>query len=323
VVALKTLNATLAADALARTRFQGEVKSARRVSHPNVCRIFDFGVHGEGDQATYFLTMELLAGETLETRLRRGRLPFPEVLEVMQQVAAAVDAAHEMGVVHRDLKPSNVMLVQSSGGGIRAVVTDFGIARRLNEATVTRDGWVGTPAYIAPEQLEGKKVDATADVYTFGVMLFELATGKLPFQGSSGVEVAMQRLAREAPRAREVDATVPEAWDEAIARCLSRSPGERWLKATDALAAMGAEAPRSRRPPSRSSRRAPVALGALVLAVAIAGVAWWKSRSVLPSADRVVTVQVEMAAGTPELVMPEGFPPFNAAVAYVVQKQWR
>lgn len=282
-VALKTLDARLAGDELARARFVGEVKAARRVAHPHVCRLFDFGLHQADGTTTPFLTMELLRGETLEARLYRGRPSWPEAQALLAQVAAAVDEAHRVGVVHRDLKPSNVMLVPGPGGEVRAVVTDFGIARRLAEPAVTAEGeWVGTPAYVAPEQLEGKEVTTGADVYAFGVMMFEVATGRLPFEGTSAFQVAMQRLSKPAPLAHEVAADVPAAWSEAIARCLARAPEKRWAHLSDAMAATLSAAPRPK------SKRWPLAISLL----AILGVGGWLAVRAAAAGQRLTVAGV-------------------------------
>ena len=167
-VALKTVRPEIAQDARSLERFKREIQLSRRITHPNVCRIFDLGYHrlAAGGEMT-FLTMELLAGDTLSGRLRRvGRMTPAEALPLVTQMAAALDAAHEAGIVHRDFKPGNVMLVPVKGSEAesRAVVTDFGLARRTAAAesfvaSLSVAGEVmGTPAYMAPEQVEGKEI---------------------------------------------------------------------------------------------------------------------------------------------------------------------
>ena len=162
-VALKVVRPALAGDRGVMERFQREIQLSRRVTHPNVCRVFDLGRHRDGRRDVTFLTMELLDGETLETRIRRGgRLRAEEALPLVRQMAAALDAAHGAGVVHRDFKPANVMLVPAREGGTRVVVTDFGLARSLDpggEAVVVSSGSfaVGTAAYMAPEQAGGSE----------------------------------------------------------------------------------------------------------------------------------------------------------------------
>jgi serine/threonine protein kinase len=199
-VALKTVRRDAAYDSVAVERFKREVLLARKVSHPNVCRIFEFGVERE----IVFLTMELLAGETLATRLReRGPMPLVEARAIAVQLCAALEAAHAAGVVHRDLKANNVMLV-----GERAVVTDFGLARAFSgeasdDTSLTGRGMlVGTPAYMAPEQIDGGPIGPATDIYALGVLLFELVSGRRPFEGGSGMEVAMRRLREDPPSLR-------------------------------------------------------------------------------------------------------------------------
>src|SRR6266568_4098545 len=176
-LALKTLRGPVADDEATVARFKREIQLARKVTHPNVCRLFDVGIDRRAGGEVAFLTMELLDGETLAARLKRaGPMSTAEALPIVEQVAAALAAAHEAGIIHRDLKCANVILV-----GSRAVVTDFGLARVVAEGAdqVTGDGGiVGSPAYMAPEQVEGgRRLTAAVDIYAFGVVLFEMVTG--------------------------------------------------------------------------------------------------------------------------------------------------
>ena len=225
-------------------RFKREIALARVVTHPNVCRIFDLGVHVDVQgQRTTFLTMELLEGETLSSLLRRkGRLGTREALPVVRQMAAALDAAHHAGIVHRDFKSENVFLVPSADG-LRAVVTDFGVARG-NEATdqfaaqVTGTAIVGTPAYMAPEQVEGGAITPAADVYALGIVIYEMVSGALPFQGPNPLSTAVKRL-KEAPPPPTVHAPdVPVAWERVILRCLERLPARRYTSAGEVSEAL-------------------------------------------------------------------------------------
>ncbi len=172
-VALKFLPAALDRDPAARERFLGEVRTARRVSHPNVCRVHDLGeANGQ-----HFLTMEYIDGEDLASLLRRiGRLPGDKALEVARQIGAGLAAAHDSGVLHRDLKPANVMI---DGRG-RARITDFGLAGLAG--SFEDDQIAGTPAYMAPEQLRGGPLDERSDLYAYGLVCYELFTGKRPLR---------------------------------------------------------------------------------------------------------------------------------------------
>jgi TolB-like protein/Tfp pilus assembly protein PilF len=245
-VALKTLTAVRADDERAVGRFKREVQLQRRVSHANVCRVFDLGVHGAGKERVIFLTMELLVGESLVERLRRGRLSVESALELTRQLAAALEAAHKVGVIHRDFKSSNIMLVPRDGDVPRVVVTDFGLAcagptepMDNEDGSLTGSGEiVGSPEYMAPEQLTGAEVTPAADVYALGIVLYEMVTGALPFSGGSRMAVAARRLQEPAPRAHKLVPDLPRLWDQAIARCLERTPARRFAHPGELIAAL-------------------------------------------------------------------------------------
>ncbi len=217
---------------------------AREVWHPNVCRVYDLARHGDGDAAVWVLTMELLSGSTLAERLsRHGPLPLAEALPLVEQMASGLGAAHEVGVVHRDFKPANVMLVERDGGE-QAVVTDFGTARAAAGAGVEGAAGdsrlvVGTPAYMAPEQVRGDEVDRAADVYALGVVLYELVTGILPFSGDTPLEVARRRLDQDPPSPRQLRPDIDERCEAVILRCLEREPGRRYTRVEDVALALG------------------------------------------------------------------------------------
>ncbi|HSQ65687.1 MAG TPA: protein kinase [Polyangiaceae bacterium] len=219
-IALKVLHADVAKDAAALTRFRREVKLARRVTHRNVARTFDLGLEG----TTRFLTMELISGESVARRAAQQRLPLPEVLRIAAEIARGLSAAHVVGVVHRDLKPDNVMLSHD-----RVVITDFGIARVADGvADVMRTGMiVGTPAYMAPEQIENLAVDGRTDVYAFGTMMYELLAGKLPFTGDSALAIAARRLTSEPPDLRGLAPSVPESVVKLVDDMLTRRREDR------------------------------------------------------------------------------------------------
>ncbi|PRQ05639.1 serine/threonine-protein kinase [Enhygromyxa salina] len=219
VVALKLLDATIASPE-AIERFRREVRLARRVTHRNAARTYDLGEH----QSWRFLTMEYVDGESLRTFLGRQRLSCGRAVEFAQQMAEGLAAAHEAGVIHRDLKPANV-LVERSG---RIVLTDFGIARAMQgtDATLQTGGLLGTPAYMAPEQVSGERVGERADIYALGLILHEMLTGRLPFAGGSPMAVALARLHQPLPDFA-ADPHIPAPIVSVLNRCLAREASER------------------------------------------------------------------------------------------------
>lgn len=239
-VALKTIRCETAADQRAFARFVGEVHAAQKIAHPNVCRIHDIHEHQpEADApAIHFLTMELLQGETLSTHLRRsGALNMTEALAIAEQLCAALSAAHRAGVVHRDFKSANVILATSPDGLPRAVVTDFGLAHspRTDAGTqsITMEGQcVGTPAYMAPEQVLGGSITPAIDIYALGIVLYEMVTGAHPFAAASRFAVMMKRLQVEPPSPKALRPELPPQWESAILRCLEREPQDRFSDAS-------------------------------------------------------------------------------------------
>jgi serine/threonine protein kinase/Tfp pilus assembly protein PilF len=222
-IALKVILPDESTRSAGSARFRREVQLARRVTHPNVCRLFDLNRHESDGQSVEFLTMELLAGTTLHDALRsHGRFSKQQTKEVLRQVLGGLKSAHESGVIHRDLKPANIMLVPSVGNATRAVLMDFGLARPekgATETTLTSTGDVlGTLAYISPEQLRGEPVTPRTDLYSFGLIWYEMLEGERPFQANTTLADAMLRLRQPAPvfKARYI----PREWREAIAGCL-------------------------------------------------------------------------------------------------------
>ncbi|MCY1075008.1 serine/threonine-protein kinase [Archangium lansingense] len=231
VVALKTLELGKDAGPDALERFSREVRLARRITHPHVARMHDLGTH-EGQA---FLTMEFVEGEDLRALLARERpLAASRAARIALAICEGLAAAHAAGVVHRDLKPANI-LVEAGG---RVVLTDFGIARAVAGEVASRTmGAVGTPMYMAPEQVSGEQVDARADLYAVGLLLYELLTGEVPFSGETPWAAAMARLRQTPPDLRQ-RATVPAPLSELVHRCLGRAPEERPASALEVAGAL-------------------------------------------------------------------------------------
>jgi tetratricopeptide (TPR) repeat protein/tRNA A-37 threonylcarbamoyl transferase component Bud32 len=293
-VALKTIRAEVARDSVTVERFRREIQLARKVTHPNVCRIFDVSFH----DGLIFLTMELLEGETLAQRLRRiGPMSPGEALPVARQIADALQAAHQAGIVHRDLKPGNVVLAESRGA-LRAVVTDFGLARfesgeDVRGMTLTAGAAVvGTPAYLAPEQVEGKEITAAVDLYALGIVLYEMLTGTVPFVGDTALSTAVKRLQEAPPSPRMHVPGLDPRWEAAILRCLERNPAARFASAPEVIRAItGPEIPAPAPappaaaptesvaiPPPQPAPRLPRLQVALLAALVVAalGVGWYR-----------------------------------------------
>ena len=229
-VALKFLPESFASDSGRLERFYAEVRIARQVSHPNVCRVYDVG---ERD-GKLFLSMEYVDGEDLSTLLNRiGRLPGDKALEIARELCAGLAAAHDKGVLHRDLKPSNVMI---DGRG-RARITDFGLAVRVDEASGGRD-LSGTPTYMAPEQFRGRGASVRTDLYALGLILYEMFTGRRAFDGAAVSDLA-RKHAEEAPALpSEITANIDPAVERVILNCLEKNPATRPASALQVAGAL-------------------------------------------------------------------------------------
>ncbi|MGK2950042.1 MAG: protein kinase domain-containing protein, partial [Acidimicrobiales bacterium] len=231
-VAVKLLHPHLAADSTFVARFRQEAVAAARLAHPGIVSIYDTC----SEDGTEAIVMELVVGRTL-----RERLDEPEPIDPWQaaglaaQVAEALEAAHRAGLVHRDIKPANVLL---SGEG-RVKVADFGIAKAVEDADLTQPGlMVGTAKYLAPEQVEGSPVDGRTDLYSLGVVLYEMLCGRPPFEGESDAATALARLQRDPLRPRQVRPSVPKGLEEVVLRAMARAPGDRHPTAADLRAAL-------------------------------------------------------------------------------------
>ncbi len=229
VIALKVIRPELAGNPEILQRFKQELILARQVTDRNVIRIFDLG-EANGMR---FITMEYVEGQSLHQILRKqGKLPVAEAMEIMRQMLSGLQAAHREGVIHRDLKPGNIM--RDSQG--RVVVMDFGLARSLAGDGMTRTGtMLGTMEYMSPEQAQAKELDARSDVFTVGLICYELLTGKTPYHADSVVASLLKRVQERAVPPSDWDATIPQEVSEMVSKCLERDPADRWQSAQEVL----------------------------------------------------------------------------------------
>ena len=281
-VAIKLLPSELVSQPGPRVaRFRHEARVIARITHPNICTLLDVGEDG----SAIFLVMEYVDGATLAQRLEDGPLPVPVALRTAVQIADALDHAHRHGVVHRDLKPSNIMLTRDS-----VKLLDFGLAKLkerdeqvptdATKSALTDEGIiVGTVPYMAPEQIEGHEVDARTDIFSFGVVLYEMLSGRRPFAGDSRASLMAAIVATEPPALLSLQPRTPASLDRLILRCLAKDPDDRWQTARDLAAELRwiaeagsgtvTAAPGLTRRPRRAALWGAVA-GAVVLAAALA-----------------------------------------------------
>jgi Tol biopolymer transport system component len=292
-----------------QARFAREARAVAALSHPHICAVYDVGSEAGLD----YIVMELLAGETLASRLTRGPVPLSEALEHARQMAGALAAAHAAGIIHRDLKPQNVMLTER---GVKLL--DFGLAVRSATAdsatgtALTRPGMVaGTVPYMAPEQIEGRAVDARADVFAFGATVFEMVAGRRAFPGDTPAAV-MTSILRDEPPAVSSIVPVPPSFDRLIAACLAKAPEARWHCADDLCRALGwvgsesTAAPAAAPAPQQHRWRAAAALLAMAGAGAALG---WLARPapVERPADRRIYARIDPPRGE-SFIVPDGPP---------------
>ncbi len=228
-VALKILKPEIAADEQTIERFRNELKTARQISHKNVCRMFHLG----REQGTHYITMEYVSGEDLKsTVMRVGPLSVGKTISIISQVCEGLAEAHRLGVVHRDLKPQNIMIDKEGN----AKIMDFGIARSVKGRGITEAGvMIGTPEYMSPEQVDGQPADQRADIYALGIILFELLTGRVPFEGDTPFSVAYKQKNEPPPSAKKANAQIPEDLDRLILKCLLKDKTKRYQDAAEVM----------------------------------------------------------------------------------------
>jgi TolB-like protein len=285
IVALKVLHRTAAGDAGLRGRFEHEARAISKLAHPNICALFDIGEHEGVD----FLVMEYLEGETLATRLAQGPLPFDAVVRHAIEISDALDRAHQQGVVHRDVKPSNIMLTESgarSAGLPQAKLLDFGVAKLQGRdaaasgaallpaepGALTGGGpLVGTIAYMSPEQLRGEAIDARSDLFSFGAVLYEMATGRRLFAGSDATAIRAAILEGEWQAPRETADRVGEGLTRIIEKALRADRRDRYQHAADMRAELQQLDPAAGQQPGSRRWKLIAAAAALIVALTIAG----------------------------------------------------
>jgi len=228
-IALKLIKPEIAADKKTIERFRNELKFARKIRHKNVCQMYDLNK----EEGSYYITMEYVSGEDLKSFIRRARqLTVGTAVFIAKQVCEGLAEAHSLGVMHRDLKPQNIMIDREGN----ARIMDFGIARSIEEKGITGAGvMIGTPEYMSPEQAEAKEVDERSDIYSLGIILYEMATGRVPFEGDTPLSIAMKHKGEVPQDPRELNAQVPSDLSRVILRCMEKDKANRYQTPEEVL----------------------------------------------------------------------------------------
>jgi len=284
-VALKLIKPEVASDEKTIERFRNELKTARDIAHKNVCRMYDLNK----EEGTYYISMEYVSGEDLKKLIRKmGQLSPGQAILIAKQVCDGLSEAHRLGVVHRDIKPQNVMIDEEGN----ARIMDFGIARSLKAKGITASGvMIGTPEYMSPEQVEGKEADQRADIYSLGVILYEMVTGRVPFEGDTPFTIGVKHKSETPKDPRELNAQLPEDLSRVILRCMEKDKEKRYQSAGELrseLTNIERGIPTTERVVSKrkplTSREITVTFGLkklfipalVVIAIAIAGLIIWR-----------------------------------------------
>ena len=291
-VAIKILPAEFAQNAQFKLRFEREAKTISQLNHPHICTLYDVGDN--------YLVMELLEGESLAERIAKGPMPLEQVLRYGMQIADALDKAHRAGIVHRDLKPGNIMITRPG-----AKLLDFGLAKDFGtlfdaegptrHKSLTAEGTVvGTLNYMAPEQLEGRPVDARTDIFALGAVLYEMATGKRAFEGQSKASLIASILTSEPPPITAIQPMTPAAFDRVVRTCLAKDPDERWQSAHDVATELRWVAEPA---PATASRFAPrrgvhVVWALICLAIAAAAVIGLRTRRQIEAPSPLIRASI-------------------------------
>ena len=226
-VAIKILRGDLAGDEKFVRRFQREALSASSLSHPNIVEMYDVGE----DNGTYYIVMEYVEGMTLKQLIKkRGSLSLSEAIDIMLQITDGIKEAHDSYIIHRDLKPQNILIKEN--GEVK--ITDFGIAMALNSTQLTQTNSVmGSVHYLPPEQASGKGATIKSDIYSMGILFYELLTGKLPFKGDNAVEIALKHMKNDIPSVREINDSIPQSVENIILKATAKNPKNRYESAAE------------------------------------------------------------------------------------------